>query len=449
MGNNIGANSLKIKHELPPSLLGDAKEAQSISAEIFLTYESVLKKDSVWRRALTTGYQGRNIGIHIGYPEHVAEEIVPNIPINYNHAKSCSNWGCENKISGHNLLEFHQANEVARAVKNVAPKAQIYSTPNYFPEAPNTAQTPIYIGIPYLTNNDVNNYSNAKHDIDNYVYHNRVIEIAPAGEIYTWDNQNLYSQGLNVITVGAIDPSTTNYLIHNNIDRPTISNITSSRIDKPEIANFTNMFSPEDPMVNYVGYGTYTTYPAVYWTHGAAALTAGMVADLLQYKKFYQWHPEVVKALLISASSGKVNNANTFLKGNQRVSNIAGHYYPYFTDLYKYNRSQYWNGNNEDHFINEEIVLYEHHITSGRKYRIAIAWLSSGDYVRDFGIIPQDIDLEVCQDDRCYTSNSAKNPFEVVEFTAQTTGDLKVTIKRYNNEGGRVLLGYNLHEFVK
>ena len=60
--------------------------------------------------------------------------------------------------------------------------------------------------------------------------------------------------------------------------------------------------------------------------------------------------------------------------------------------------------------------------------------------------IPQDIDLFVVQDGVTLAySNSAKNPFEVVDFYANSNSDLKIRIKRYANSGtGNVVLGYNM-----
>ena len=60
--------------------------------------------------------------------------------------------------------------------------------------------------------------------------------------------------------------------------------------------------------------------------------------------------------------------------------------------------------------------------------------------------ISQDIDLYVVQDGvTIASSTSAKNPFEVVDFTAKSNSDLKIRIKRFANSGvGKVALGYNL-----
>lgn len=45
-----------------------------------------------------------------------------------------------------------------------------------------------------------------------------------------------------------------------------------------------------------------------------------------------------------------------------------------------------------------------------------------------------------------YKSESSMNGYEMVDFEAKSSDDIQIVIKRYRNDGGRVLLGYNLHE---
>ena len=93
------------------------------------------------------------------------------------------------------------------------------------------------------------------------------------------------------------------------------------------------------------------------------------------------------------------------------------------------------------------ISFKETNITAGKKYRIAIAWLSNPDLIGSTnGEIPQDIDLMVTQGNDKYYSTSSGNPFEFLEFTARSGSDLTIRIIRDRNNGGRVMLGYNLYE---
>ena len=119
--------------------------------------------------------------------------------------------------------------------------------------------------------------------------------------------------------------------------------------------------------------------------------------------------------------------------------------------LAQFNRSRFWNGNNGDHFVDGKIEFYETDIKKNKKYRIAIAWLSSGEDVVKYGKLPQEINLYVYQGNVLKGSSYSKsNPFEMVEINTYNDNNLRIVItrKQGNNEnlGGRVLLGYNLVE---
>ena len=197
-------------------------------------------------------------------------------------------------------------------------------------------------------------------------------------------------------------------------------------------------------------------------TSSATPYTVGMIADLLQQKPFYKWHPEVVKALLLTASTKTLeSNTNQQNDINGNVNKLIGRGMPSYNAMIYGNRSRYWIGNKNDHFTTgtiyyrggystqNAIVFEEPNITAGKTYRIAIAWLVDGDYVREEFAFPQDIDLMVTQVGTSTEkySTSSTNPFEMVEFKAENNNNLKITILRYHNNGNnRVMLGYNLYE---
>lgn len=109
-------------------------------------------------------------------------------------------------------------------------------------------------------------------------------------------------------------------------------------------------------------------------------------------------------------------------------------------------RSAYWNGNNSDFFESDSSINFtESGIVQGGRYRIAISWLSYGDYVGLNKLLPQDMDLYIYQNGSLIASSiSSINPFELVDFTAPTSGNLTIRIKRYrNSQSDNVLLGYN------
>lgn len=60
-------------------------------------------------------------------------------------------------------------------------------------------------------------------------------------------------------------------------------------------------------------------------------------------------------------------------------------------------------------------------------------------------MLPQDLDLFVFQDGALIASSEdAKNPFELVDFTTTSSSDLTIVIKRVRNaKADNVILGYN------
>ena len=121
-------------------------------------------------------------------------------------------------------------------------------------------------------------------------------------------------------------------------------------------------------------------------------------------------------------------------------------------------------------------------VTKGATYKAAIAWLSSGDDIAKYGRIPQDFDFYVYKnynatsyredainnphgvsdfsslyttnynDDDLITQaqNEGKNPYEVLQFTADRTGIVTFSIILYEDRGetnkDKVILGFNVLE---
>lgn len=165
----------------------------------------------------------------------------------------------------------------------------------------------------------------------------------------------------------------------------------------------------------------------------------------------------MVKALLLTTATD-ASDADIIKYAYEkdcRVSNDAGDIgmgLPQFGEMITNNRSRYWMGKNSSHFSNSNTIEFtESGITKGRRYRIAIAWLMRGDNMISRNTVHQDIDLKVITKDEMgnrveYKSESSMNGYEMVDFEAKSSDDIQIVIKRYRNDGGRVLLGYNLHE---
>ena len=371
----------------------------------------------------------------------------------------------------------------ARVLNNVAPGAYVYGLQNrcgngtggklFAPDGYNK-NPKIFIGAHVDACVWDFSYSERSRDIDDFVYNTRTIEFAPSGDL----GKNYMSDiamGVNVITVGAVksnlnDIQTLTYHQNSGADNPTFMDNTTKYV-KPEIANISDFLFPQYYGVamdggddEYWGGLISDWWKVIEPYYGGAAAassyTAATVALLLQRYPFYKWHPEVVKALLITSSIKSINNASNYDKDNNDDAtpnsgkpNKYAMGVPKGEALFVNNRSRFWNGKNSDFFSPGYPGVFEFdepNINPNKKYRIAIAWLSRGSVVYDYQDIPQDIDLEVWQGSTFLgSSTSYHNSFEFVEVYPTTNEPLTITIRRYNNIGGRVLLGYNLVEVNK
>ncbi len=259
------------------------------------------------------------------------------------------------------------------------------------PDNPASRNPQIYIGVHNNKKGSGNTsrYTAKARDIDNYIYNNRTIEFVSAGDFgfHTKGNPKMDPQAfaVNAITVGAFDPIGEEVLTYTS----TASNVGTSYTGatKPEVYNYSNFFTHD--LTRYYSNGTqsYVFRPLYDGTRVATALTAGMVGDLLAVNPFYRWHPEIVKALLLTCD--KHTPTYKYL-----VFDNAG------STRYQFD-SRYWNGDidklktrtnsNGQH----EIWFVAPNPMKNYPVYAAISWLSSGDDVINIGKVPQDFDLYV------------------------------------------------------
>ena len=268
----------------------------------------------------------------------------------------------------------------------------------------------IYMGVRSNNIKSANQYNSKARELDNFIFNNRTIEFVPSGNYgqhsgYGNPTMNERAFASNAITVGALDQTSK------------VATYTSTATNwygaykgtqKPEIFNFSRLFVTDDLTRAYSKPGVQkNTYEPFYdGTEVSAAYTAGMVSNLLAVNPFYRWHPEVVKALLISSNDGFAVNPPYV---DHPVTRTAPSYkYLVFDDVgaksFDY-YSRYWNGD-----INQmktrtkdgkaEIIFiienFKNASGSYRPFNAAISWLNSGDDIaNNQGKVPQDFDLYV------------------------------------------------------
>ena len=302
--------------------------------------------------------------------------------------------------------------------------------------------------------------------LDDYIYENRMIEIVAAGNLATTPTSNngngfmrKSASALNAITVGAVDVGKNQITAYSSWKNPQYTSGEKKSFDKPEIYGYTNFYTTEKNYIftNKKSNKTYERSANYGGTETAAAYIGGMVESLLSYEPFYKWHPEVVKALLLTSSNINVlptsYRGNDFLytKDNKNLVIGATNY----LNVFMGNTSRYWIANTASEFMKKDkdgkyYLEFKEDVTSYESQRIAISWLSKSSYAKSKGRTPQDFDIFIYDEKgkEIAKSTTGDNPFELVDFS--TSSDyVTVKIKLDRNDGERIILGYNFFDWTK
>ena len=330
---------------------------------------------------------------------------------------------------------------------------------------------PVYMGIHTngLKEMGDGTYNDRAAYLDDYIYENRMIEVVAAGNLAKTPAQNSYvgytrktASALNAITVGAVEQSTNKVAAYTGWKNPKYASGEKKSFDKPEIYGYTNFFSREKSTVYaHSSSGSVKVLtPTRGGTETAAAYIGGMVESLLSTEPFYKWHPEVVKALLLTSSDidvmprdkkGNINyEGNDFVYTKDDKDLVLG-----LTDYAKVfvgNTSRYWIANNSSEIMTDKedgkpYLTFKEEARNGR-VRIAISWLSKSSYATSKGRTPQDFDLFVYDGNgkEIAKSTTGDNPFEIVDIP-YVYGTITIKIKLDRDNGERILLGYNMFEY--
>ena len=378
------------------------------------------------------------------------------------------------------------ASRAYRVLKQSSKYSRVY-VGNTTPENPASRNPQIYMGLHFKkgineNTSETNQYTVAAKDLDNYIYTYRTTEIVAAGNFATTKYSNNPGTGYlaaeahaeNAITVGAVDASSkkmtsyTSYVTHMNGET------------KPEIYNYSNFYM-NDQYRTYSNNGSSEGYnPYFDGAEMAAAYTAGMVSDLLATNPFYRWHPEAVKAALITSSHLNMNTPyphstsvtqmpsyKCLVTINQNKSGSSGTANAKYDENYCNHESRYWVGDAEKIFtrVNQskkEIMFSVKRSANKHNIVAAIAWLSSGNDITNLGKIPQDFDLYAYENNTANVDNvnlsnwvarstSAYNGYEKVSFNTNAeyvTFRIVFYSDSKNSENkGQVVLGFDVASY--
>lgn len=264
-------------------------------------------------------------------------------------------------------------------------------------------------------------------ELDQHIYEDRLVYFVAAGNMENSSDVYVGSPGkaLNAITVGAVHPHTGEYINESKWGNSEIRN------QKPEIANYTNITLEYEFLGGITG------------TSASTPLSAAIAANVMSLDTNLKRHPEVIKSMFLIYATNPIYGASSHdIDDGFHVTDKL----PYFESIADF-RYRWWSGSNSDFFdSNEKIIFTETDIAYGQHCRAAISWLTSGQYAGQYKLLAQDIDLFVYQGTTLIASSeSAHNPFEVIDFNTQSNTDLRFEIKRYaNSYSDDVVLGFTM-----
>lgn len=364
-------------------------------------------------------------------------------------------------------IQHYYANSI---LKGVAPEVSTSSinegnarVNGYYVKHPQNAYASNkHIGNTIATSTtNVTLYNEEAAELDDYIYHNRVIEFTP----FAVNGQKTGAGiSLNAISVAGINDDYA--MLLPNVTRPRLANATGADYYKPEIYVPSYYYNSNYDYTRAIKHdGNTTDFMAVSDGWGASTIAAGMAADLLSKYPFYKWHPEVVKALMLTAYNPASNyvvrvNTNSIYQYNYSMLNqgqvLSYKHIPMFDEMMHNNVSRYWYGNNGDFFNSNEILSFTENVEQGQKYNLAIAWLVRGDYAMENRHLSSNYIFSVYNNQTGALISTTMYPaanflaaHRVIEMTVpQGVSKIRVDIKRKRNTGDRVILGYNIHKVL-
>lgn len=302
-----------------------------------------------------------------------------------------------NTLSGYEM----RASRMYKALRRFSERSVVYAA-NGRPSNPAAANPQIYMGLHAYGGTPVNRYMGAAKALDNYIYNNRTIEIVGAGN--SAGNLSVEAYAVNAITVGALDPLTGKPTSYTAKNKPKFGN--GETYDKPEISAYSNYYIDDYQRTYTSSKQTYTFAPFYDGTEASAALTAGMISNMLSYSEFYKWHPEVVKAVVMNGATfgPALYDEFVFEHSQARYMHQSSYFIGDVNTLMKPNKGEcpLWSEYCGDNIKVIRFEFYKDAVFFGADPDIdgfcaSIAWLSSGNDVANLGKLPQRFELEGIQ----------------------------------------------------
>lgn len=391
--------NLNLKASVYPEV---QSEGSSANDKFLLDYQ-IRNKSRITSNALQKGFKGQGVNIYF---------IECSRPSGNYESQGFFKWlGATNGPTCYTQKDH--ANNVLRLLHATAPEAMIYGGTDY----PTKEQIEQY-GIDIITHSVVNGklklYSTADQIADDIVYNSRIPYFAAVGNYGSTVTVGSPAKGFNVTAVAAVDPKTGTVTGYSDTKNGYFNN------DKPELLNYTNF--------------RYTNNETFDGTSAATPYTAAMAADLMSMHPSLKKDPALLKAVMLALSTGNASNPDYDVDKSQYFTAKI----PFFPKEPMYAIFNSWDGSNSQ-FFGEKMTFKETNFKKGKRYRVAIAWLTSPTYLQKASNekryeIAQDYDLTIKQGSKIVEkSASYGNPFEVVDFTAPNSDEYVIEISRVKN----------------
>ena len=253
------------------------------------------------------------------------------------------------------------------------------------------------------------------------------VTVAAGNEGNASDRVTSPARGYNVISVGNFsDGGSISW--DNDVMNGSSSTINpSSGMEKPEVAAAGSSITSttmNSPWTGNVGSGT--SY--------AAPMVAGEAALLMERNSSLEIRPEAVKAIIMASA---LNN----IEGSSRLSGADGAGGVDMHAAFRIVDEGWWAWRAVD--STDFPISYYVYAYAGETVRAVISWDSdpNGSYTSD--PLDADIDLRVYAPNGSYQTGSLSvaNSFEIVEFTAATTGNHELRISDFTFNGSIEYLG--------
>ena len=342
-----------------------------------------------------------NVGVYLAedaVPTRLNKEMNTYAPFILANNASMDNF---NAMPGYEI----RASRMYRAVEYTSGRSVLYAAKSR-PTSPSTAKPQIYMGLHSYGGSNTSNYGSKAKNLDNYIYDNRTIEVVAAG-----NNPNYFAGealAVNAFTVGALDPLTNQPIGYsakcdgygcNTFDKPEVYNYTHYYFDYPNMPEYSRKYTSADHVYEYK--------PFYEGTEAAAAVTAGMISNMLSSNDFYKWHPEVVKAVMQNVKYERwAANYDDLVFDQSDKYNVHHSYYfigNVNTLMKEYSDTPVWTQITETKRKEIRLSFSKSDLMKGFPvnsygnldgFYASIAWLNSGNDIANLGGLPQTFEIE-------------------------------------------------------